>query len=163
MSQVHVKIECDGGAAPNPGHAAIGYTIEIIDDLDKTQIEKIEGKEYLGNNLTNNHAEYMSLIKVLEAVFSCIEGNDKNEIISIHVSMDSNLVVQQINGKWKVKNSNIKKLHTHASSLIEGLREGHVGESSHFSIQHIPRAKNSRADRLVNEARKLALRRGDDY
>ncbi|MGI9534208.1 MAG: ribonuclease HI family protein, partial [Thermodesulfobacteriota bacterium] len=86
---------------------------------------------------TNNNAEYTALITALEIAKS--ENLEK-----INVYTDSQLVANQVNGAWKVKDSDIKLLFNKTKDLISNF--------SHFTITHIRREYNSEADRLANEA-----------
>ena len=86
---------------------------------------------------TNNNAEYTALITALEIAIN-------SNLLKLKVNTDSMLVASQINGKWKVKDPEIRILFTKAKLLIEKLEE--------FSIIHIRRELNSDADMLANEA-----------
>lgn len=121
----------DGGARGNPGPAGIGFVIKYPDG----RLVK-EYCEYLGV-ATNNIAEYMALIKSLEFA-QHIHGTYELEIF-----LDSELVVKQIKGEYKVKNEGLKPLFLRARELLSGFT---------FSIAHIARSKNKEADSLVNRA-----------
>ena len=121
----------DGGSRGNPGVA--GYGAHILDE---------EGNELatLSHTIgiqTNNQAEYSGLIAALD--YAYINHFDK-----VKVFADSELMVRQINGRYKVKNQNLKRLFEQARLLI--------GCFKVFSIQHIPREDNREADRLANLA-----------
>ena len=121
----------DGGARGNPGPA--GYGVLIRDQSGK----KVEGlSEYLGHQ-TNNFAEYSGLIAALDYVLQ--HGPRALKVIS-----DSELMVKQIRGQYKVKNLALQELHARAQSLIRKL--------DWFSIQHAFREQNQEADRLANQA-----------
>lgn len=121
----------DGGARGNPGPA--GYGVFIKDQSGK----KVAGlSEYLGHQ-TNNFAEYSGLIAALE--YAQQHGPRALKVIS-----DSELMVKQIRGQYKVKNLALQELHARAQSLIRKL--------DWFSIQHAFREQNQEADRLANEA-----------
>ena len=121
----------DGGARGNPGPA--GYGVLIRDQSGK----KVEGlSEYLGHQ-TNNFAEYSGLLAALDYVLQ--HGPRALKVIS-----DSELMVKQIRGQYKVKNLALQGLHARAQSLIRKL--------DWFSIQHAFREQNQEADRLANEA-----------
>src|SRR5256886_13792837 len=112
---------CDGGARGNPGPA--GYGVFIKDNTGK----KIAGlSEYLGHQ-TNNFAEYQGLIAALE--YAAKHGPKALKVIS-----DSELLVRQIKGVYKVKNSVLKDPHARAKELITQL--------DWFSIGHALRAQN---------------------
>ena len=121
----------DGGARGNPGPA--GYGVVIEDQSGK----KIAGlSEYLGHQ-TNNVAEYQGLIAALE--YAVANGHKALKLIS-----DSELLVKQIKGIYKVKNLALQDLHARAKELI--------GKLEWFSIGHALREHNREADRLANEA-----------
>jgi ribonuclease HI len=121
----------DGGARGNPGPA--GYGVVIQDESGK----KVAAlSQYLGHQ-TNNVAEYQGLIGALE--YAVEHGPKALKLIS-----DSELLVKQIRGEYKVNNPTLKALHGRARQLIRQL--------DWFSIQHVLRGKNQEADRLANEA-----------
>ncbi|MCX5750758.1 MAG: ribonuclease HI family protein [Candidatus Saganbacteria bacterium] len=124
-----VTVNIDGAARGNPGEAGIGI---IIKSGSKT-IKKIAA--YIGST-TNNIAEYMALIRGLEETL--LLGFKEADFIS-----DSELLVKQINGEYRVKNEGLKPLYLHAQSLIKRLK--------HFSIQHTYREQNKEADLLANK------------
>jgi ribonuclease HI len=125
-------IYTDGGARGNPGPAAIGV---VIYDEAGTNVIKQLG-EHIGDS-TNNHAEYMALIRGLnEAVAMGARRVD--------FYLDSELVVKQLLGKYKIREENLQKL------AGEALRLARNFESVEYF--HVPREKNKLADKLVNEA-----------
>src|SRR6266850_175730 len=121
----------DGGARGNPGPAGYGVVIR-----DETERKIAELSQYLGHQ-TNNFAEYQGLIAALE--YAIEHGYKALKVIS-----DSELLVRQIKGIYKVKNSVLKDLHARAKELIAKL--------DWFSIEHVLRGKNSEADQLANDA-----------
>jgi len=121
----------DGGARGNPGPA--GYGVVIQDESGKKVAHL---SEYLGHQ-TNNFAEYQGLIAALE--YAIQHGPQALKLIS-----DSELLVRQIKGIYKVKNAVLKDLHARAKELIAQL--------DWFSIGHALREHNRDADRLANEA-----------
>src|SRR5258706_5622190 len=121
----------DGGARGNPGPA--GYGVVIKDEAGRTVAAL---NEYLGHQ-TNNFAEYRGLIAALE--FAIKHGPKALKVIS-----DSELLVRQIKGIYKVKNAVLQDLHGRAKELIAQL--------DWFSIGHALREQNRDADRLANEA-----------
>ncbi|MFA5133988.1 MAG: ribonuclease HI family protein [Patescibacteria group bacterium] len=125
-----LTIFTDGGARGNPGPAGIGIVIKSNGDTVK------EYGEYIGET-TNNQAEYKALISAL---------NTAKEMGAEEVSvfMDSELVVKQIKGEYKVKHPELAPLFL----KIHNLR----GQFKKFSVMHVLREKNKEADRLVNEA-----------
>jgi len=121
----------DGGARGNPGPA--GYGVVIKDESGK----KVAAlSEYLGHQ-TNNFAEYQGLIAALE--YAVQHGPKALKLIS-----DSELLVRQIKGIYKVKNATLQDLHGRAKELI--------AQMDWFSIGHALREHNQEADRLANEA-----------
>ncbi|MFH0989081.1 MAG: ribonuclease HI family protein [bacterium] len=120
----------DGASRGNPGEAGIGITIR--DDAGR-KITSLSG--YIGI-ATNNVAEYTALLACLKA----IAGTPCTRLI---VHSDSELMVRQLNGKYKVKDSNLKTLFSQAQRI---LRQA----SFDFEIRHIPREENKEADRLAN-------------
>ncbi len=127
----HLIAHSDGGARGNPGPA--GYGVVIKDESGK----KIAAlSEYLGHQ-TNNFAEYQGLIAALE--YAIKTGPKALKLIS-----DSELLVRQIKGIYKVKNAVLQNLHVRAKELIAQL--------DWFSIGHAFREQNQEADRLANEA-----------
>ena len=121
----------DGGARGNPGPA--GYGVVIKDNTGK----KVAAlSEYLGHQ-TNNFAEYQGLIAALE--YAVHHGPKALRLVS-----DSELMVKQIKGIYKVKNETLQELHARAKQLIAKL--------DWFSIDHALREHNQEADRLANEA-----------
>lgn len=127
----HLIAFSDGGARGNPGPA--GYGVVIQDESGK----KVAAlSEYLGHQ-TNNVAEYQGVIAALE--FATRHGHKALKIIS-----DSELLVRQIKGIYKVKNVALQDLHARAKELISQLQW--------FSIGHVLRGKNQEADALANAA-----------
>src|SRR6266568_9239643 len=121
----------DGGARGNPGPA--GYGVVIKDESGRTVAAL---SEYLGHQ-TNNFAEYQGLIAALE--YAIKHGPKALKLIS-----DSELLVRQIKGIYKVKNAVLQDLHGRAKELIAQLEW--------FSIGHALREHNQEADRLANDA-----------
>ena len=121
----------DGGARGNPGHGAVGIVIE-----KGKEVIFAKGK-YLGDDLTNNQAEYRAIIGGLEVA-------KKMEIDEIKCFLDSELVVKQLNGEYKVKDAQLKALNEKVKKLEEDFKK--------ISFHHIPREKNKLADEMVNEA-----------
>ena len=124
----------DGGSRGNTGRAGCGFVI-LTSKSNDTPI--CYDYKYLGNNVTNNYAEYNGLIMGLE---DTIKHNIKNIIIE----GDSLLVINQLIGKWKVKSDNIKSLYERASILLK--------QFDNYTLNHIPRSQNKKADKLANNA-----------
>ncbi|MEK7612709.1 MAG: ribonuclease HI family protein [Patescibacteria group bacterium] len=131
-----IIIYTDGGARGNPGPAGIGA---VIADTDGNVLKEIA--HYIGEQ-TNNYAEYEALIHAL-AVAREMFG-DKIHDMQISVYMDSELVVRQLTGAYKVKDPGLKEQFARVGQL--------AGTLKHISYNHVMRAKNVRADKLVNEA-----------
>jgi len=129
-------LRCDGGSRGNPGPGALGYVLN-----DPTGREVEAKGEYLGV-CTNNVAEYRSLLAGLAAAA-------RHQVRMLVVRMDSELVVRQMLGQYKVKNEGLKPLHAEARAALA--RVGVV------RFESVPRDDNGRADGLVNEALDRAL------
>ena len=121
----------DGGARGNPGPSGYGV---VINDSDGHKIAGLS--KYLGKQ-TNNYAEYSGLLAALD--YAVQHGCKALKVIS-----DSELMVKQIKGQYKVSNLQLKELHARAKELISKL--------DWFQIQHVLRGHNAEADRLANEA-----------
>ena len=132
-----IIIYTDGGSRGNPGKAAIG----VIFCNEKGQTIKKFG-QYLGDNFTNNEAEYQAIIFALKK-FKALFGKAIAEISDVEIRADSELVVKQLNGKYKLLEPKIQQF------LIEIWNLKFDFKSVKF--KHVPREKNSEADRLVNE------------
>ncbi|HET6844760.1 MAG TPA: ribonuclease HI family protein [Candidatus Angelobacter sp.] len=120
----------DGGARGNPGPAAYGV---VIRDGEGKVIKELS--QYLGLQ-TNNFAEYSGLLGALEYAV-------ENKIPALKVRSDSELLVRQMKGVYKVKNPGLQELFTRAKSLTRQLQS--------FAIEHVLREYNREADRLVNK------------
>jgi ribonuclease HI len=133
MSRVTVNV--DGGARGNPGPAAIGVVLrgdgEVLEEVGETIGEA-----------TNNVAEYRALLRGIE--LAATHGALELELIG-----DSELVVRQVEGRYKVKNPGMKELHEEVKRALR--------EFDSWSIRHVRRAENADADRLVNQALDGAL------
>src|SRR6202158_3369696 len=121
----------DGGARANPGPAGYGVAIN-----DASGHPVAELSEYLGHQ-TNNYAEYQGLIAALRYA-------QANQIKALKVISDSELMVRQMKGIYKVRHPELRKLHDEAQQLVRKL--------DHFEIRHALREHNRDADRLANEA-----------
>jgi probable phosphoglycerate mutase len=125
-------VEADGGSRGNPGIAAGGAV--VIDALTD-EVLCVCGV-YMGI-ATNNVAEYSGLIAGLE------ETRDRDPSAAVTVRMDSQLVVEQMSGRWRVSHPDMRVLAARARALVEG-RE--------VSFEWVPRRENSRADAAANES-----------
>ncbi len=126
-----LTIHTDGGARGNPGPAGIGV---VISDEKGKAVKEIS--EYIGR-ATNNQAEYRALIRGLSEA-------KKLGAREVSIFMDSELIIKQLKGEYKVRDKDLQLLFVRAYNLLHTFK-------SH-STKHIPRAKNKRADALVNQA-----------
>ncbi|HVM35111.1 MAG TPA: ribonuclease HI family protein [Actinomycetota bacterium] len=124
-------LNTDGGARGNPGPAGIGVVL-----IDEHGIVLDEVARSLGHQ-TNNVAEY-------EAVIAGLELAHENAVTDLVIRVDSELVVHQLNGEWKIKNDRLRQLAVKARGLMRGFEK--------VEIEHVPRAQNARADALANQA-----------
>ena len=124
-------VHTDGAARGNPGPAAIGVVIE--DEEGRTVYE---ASRALGVR-TNNEAEYLALITALEYLKSARPAEAE-------FRLDSELVVRQLKGEYKVKEPRLQALHGQVVMLLNAVAK--------YRIRHVPRAENARADELANEA-----------
>lgn len=145
--KIKIDIFCDGGSRGNPGPSASAF---VIKDAAGNLREK-RGK-FLGT-ATNNEAEYQAVVFALEFLGGnpIYEQGQKEGLINFYI--DSKLVVSQLNGLFKVKNSKIRililKVRELEAELINTLKSKDINCSVVY--HQIPREKNSLADRLVNE------------
>ena len=129
-------IYTDGGARGNPGPAGIG--VVILNEKGKVLKEV---SEYLGG-ATNNFAEYEALVRAFEEAQKIF--GEKIKSMAIEVRMDSELIVRQMQGVYKVKESTLKEQFARVGQLI--------GALDNISFTHVVREKNAHADKLVNDA-----------
>jgi probable phosphoglycerate mutase len=122
---------CDGGSRGNPGPAGYGVYIQ-----DENGAKIAELSEFLGKK-TNNFAEYSGLLAALE--YALGHGHTRLKAVA-----DSELLVKQIKGQYRVNSPELRPLHEEARRRI--------GQLEGFQIQHVLREKNRRADQLANEA-----------
>ncbi len=133
-----IIIYTDGGARGNPGKAGIGVVI----CNEKEQAIKKFG-EYLGDNLTNNEAEYQAVIFALKK-FKALFGKALAENTDIEIRSDSEFLVKQMNAEYKILDEKIQKFFIEVWNLKMDFKS--------VKFKHIVREKNREADRLVNEA-----------
>jgi ribonuclease HI len=124
----------DGGARGNPGPAGIGAVLRPLSADSLMPPQSL--RRYIGT-ATNNQAEYHALLAGLEMAAAAA-------VTDLKVYLDSELIVKQLRGEYKVKNADLKPL------FAEVLRR--TNRFSRISWHHIPREKNKSADKLVNEA-----------
>jgi ribonuclease HI len=131
MENKTVKLFSDGACRGNPGIGGAGAV--ITDEADRILWE---GKEYLGH-CTNNIAEYRALMLGLKGALD-------NGFHALDVYLDSELLANQINGSYKVKNPNLKILMEEVRQLLSSFQS--------VSVKHVLRCHNAQADRLANRA-----------
>ncbi len=124
-------VHTDGAARGNPGPAAIGVVVE-----DESGHTVYETSRTLGVH-TNNEAEYLAIIAALQYLREI-------RAKAADFYLDSELVVRQLNGRYKVKEPRLQSLHGQATMLLNAVPT--------HTIQHVPRKENARADALANEA-----------
>lgn len=131
MNTLPFLLQFDGASDPNPGLSGIGW---VLYDSSRTIVQK--GSKFIGF-ATNNQAEYNALIHG-------IRNAHELGIQHLQIQGDSLLIVNQIKGLWKIKDSKLAILHQEAKSILT--------KFSSFTIEHIPRHLNSEADLLSKEA-----------
>lgn len=133
-------LRTDGGARGNPGPGGAGF---VLEDAGGNVVRS--GGRYLGE-VTNNVAEYRALVWGLRTALD--EG-----VRRLRVCSDSELVVRQLTGVYKVRNEGLKPLFAEARALL--------GRFEHSSVEHVRRAQNAAADGLANEAMDRRTQIGD--
>jgi len=128
----HLVVEADGGSRGNPGPAGFGA---LVRDGESGQV-LAERAAYLGTT-TNNVAEYSGLVAGLRAAAEVDPG------ARVTVRMDSRLVVEQMSGRWQIKHDDMRRLAAEAASVLP---------AGQVAYEWVPRAQNSAADALANEA-----------
>jgi ribonuclease HI len=131
-------IHTDGACSGNPGPAGIGVVVRLEDGT-----ELLSWGESIGKT-TNNVAEYRAMIAGLEKALELGAG-------AVQLRADSQLVVRQVNGRYKVKNARMKKLHTRVMDLL--------GQIDEWKAVYVPREQNAEADALASAAVKKAKKR----
>jgi ribonuclease HI len=131
--ELRVVIHADGLSRGNPGPSAIGATVKDGKGQLLTSVSRTIGRA------TNNQAEYRALIAGLREALR-IGASEAS------IYMDSELVVRQISGRYRVKNAALMTLHNEAKELLSRLKG--------FTIAHVPRRRNAEADKLANAALK---------
>lgn len=138
MHYPEITINTDGGARGNPGPAAIGV-------IAKAGSETLfEISEYIGQQ-TNNVAEYTAVIHALHHL-------NEHQVTADNCSfvLDSELIIRQIVGQYRVKEVHLQSLVAKVHRLINELKDG--GRLKNITFRHVLRAENKRADQLVNQA-----------
>jgi len=126
-----VTAYCDGGSRGNPGPAGYGVFIEGADGNKLAELSEFLGKA------TNNVAEYSALLAALE-------GALHHEHLRLRVVADSELLVKQMRGEYRVKNAGLQQLFGQARELLKPFKS--------VRFRHVPREQNKQADKLVNQA-----------
>jgi probable phosphoglycerate mutase len=126
-----VVMRIDGGSRGNPGPAAYAVVVEDAGGKPLKAFSKVLG------HTTNNVAEYQGLLAALDYAL-------RHHHLKLKVFSDSELMVRQVQGRYKVKSADLKPLHLKAREMIDRLET--------FAIEHVPREKNRQADRLLNQA-----------
>jgi ribonuclease HI len=129
-----IKIFTDATARGNPGKSGIGIVIK-----DNNDNLLLTHKEFLGEN-TNNAGEYSALIKSLDLL-----NELKDDFNEIQFYLDSELVVKQLKGEYKIKNKDLIRLSIEFWKKVKAI-------GKNFELSHIPRSENKLADKLANEA-----------
>jgi ribonuclease HI len=129
-----VIVYADGGARGNPGPAAIGALVLDPSTQPPTKLTAVSRR--IGST-TNNVAEYKALIAGLEAAR---EFSPR----TVRVRADSKLVIEQLAGRWRIRQPHLRPLHAQARSLLD--------EFDEVILEHVPREQNTDADALVNAA-----------
>lgn len=130
-------IHTDGGARGNPGPAGIGA---VIEDGEGKKLAEVS--EYIGET-TNNVAEYEALIRALETAKNTF--GKKLLGMDVEVRMDSELVVRQLSGQYKVRDAGLREQFAKVARL-------RLEDFPNISFTHVRREKNAHADLLVNKA-----------
>lgn len=125
------RVHTDGAARGNPGPAAIGIVVQ-----DEAGHIVYEASRSLGTK-TNNEAEYLALIAALEYLL-------ESRITEADFFLDSELVVKQLKGEYRVKEPRMQSLFARVTMLLNAVPK--------HSFKHVPRSENARADALANEA-----------
>ncbi len=129
-----IRVWCDGGSRGNPGPAAIGAVVEDVSTDPPTVLGTVS--ETIGI-ATNNVAEYRALIEGVRLASTFGTG-------SIEIRADSQLVIKQLRGEYRIKDANLRTLAIEAQALLRGFH--------HVELTHVRRELNTDADLLVNAA-----------
>lgn len=135
-----VSLYCDGASRGNPGPSGAGVVL-----LDEKGEQFFELSRYLDNG-TNNEAEYRALVRGLEAAADL-------DVKQIEIFLDSELVVKQLSGEYRVRNPRLRSLFDQAVTRLQQFDD--------YAIFHVGRELNQQADRLANEAIDRGLQGGD--
>ena len=136
----YIKLFTDGGSRNNPGEAGYGFVVIGVTQSGAEIILKKCG-DYI-NIATNNVAEYLGIINGLKWLIKTGWNHKKTRIF-----MDSQLIVNQIKGKYRVKNQNLKKMWLEVMDLLSKFKD--------YNIEHVYRSQNTLADKIANKAMDL--------
>ncbi len=131
MTNSRLRINSDGASRGNPGPGAIGATLKDDQGRLVASVSQAIGRT------TNNQAEYLALIAALEKATSL--GAQR-----VDIRLDAELIVRQLQGRYRVKNEGLRPLYLRAAELL--------GKFAGFTITAVPRAENAEADQLANLA-----------
>jgi ribonuclease HI len=131
LFQPEFIIYVDGASRGNPGDASYGFAI-----LDSNSNVIYQEGKYIGQT-TNNVAEYTALVRALQYAID-------HKIPSVEIRADSQLLVRQLLGQYKVKSENLEELHRACRALLQQFKW--------YELNHIPREQNKLADKLANQA-----------
>jgi ribonuclease HI len=129
-----ILIACDGGARGNPGPAAVGAVVYDLGTRPPTRLRSVSERIGIA---TNNVAEYRALIAGLEAAADLGAAR-------LVVRADSQLLIRQLEGRYRVKHAGLQPLYRRARDLLAGYED--------VVLEHVPREENAEADALVNAA-----------
>lgn len=133
---MHFVLYADGGSRGNPGPAGAGALVH-----DEEGVQVVTVSEFLGNT-TNNIAEYTAVLRALEGLRELLK--DAVSGSTVEARLDSQLVVRQMNGEYKIKHPNIIPLATKVKEVMRAFKS--------VSFTHVYREDNKEADALANEA-----------
>lgn len=147
MSQTRFIVTFDGGARGNPGIAGAGFVIKK--NTNNTLSPPLQTKAiYVGDHATNNEAEYTGVIEALGAVIEFVKGNIITKKDRVEILGDSKLIINQLNGVYKVKSANLVCFYKKAIALLDALEKMDV----FVKLDYIPRRENKEADAMANKA-----------
>lgn len=133
---MQIDLYTDGGARGNPGPAAVGAVVKKDSQVVENYAETI-------GRATNNQAEYRAVIFGLQKIKS-LYGKQKVKQVEVNVFVDSELLANQLNHKYKIKNEEIQSLFIEVWNLMLDFKK--------VSFNHIRREENKEADKLLNQA-----------
>jgi ribonuclease HI len=136
-------VHTDGASRSNPGRAASAFLVSL-----EGQAPFKTHKRYLGDKVTNNQAEYRGMALALAYLVEFLASSPAPSFADITVFSDSKLVVEQINGAWKVRDAELRGPWQECQDCLRSLRKS----GRKVAIQWIPREQNSLADELCNQA-----------